>query len=175
MIPFIALNLIVSLSLEVYGLYHIFGISPYLLIGALIAPFKVIYRNKKSLILYAITLFFALQLPLLPLIESNKIKDSQAYLEDLINKKNLLTEQNKNLLKNGGYGIYKYNQTEINNLDSKIDQVKNNSIEVNFYKSFVEVLIIFLVEYMLYFQLINFIKKPKAKTTKKLNLTKVRI
>jgi len=173
----IGISLFISLSLEMYGLYHIFNLSPYLLIGLLIAPFKVLYRDKKSIVLYAITLFFALQLPLLPLVEANKIKDSQANIQELINKKILLTEQNKFVLKSGGFGIYNNNNKEINNIDSKLESIKNNAIEVNYYKSLIEILIIFLVEYMLWFQLRNLklpIKKPTIKT-KKNNFTEIKI
>lgn len=149
----ILINLAISLSLEVFGLFHIFHISPYLLIGLIIAPMKLIYRNNKSYVLYIITLFFALQLPLLPIIEHNKIKNNNNYIQELTDRKDLLVKQNQQALKNGAWGAYKENNQAILILEQKIEEYKTNSIEVNYYKSFIEMLIIFLVEYALYFQL----------------------
>ncbi len=152
----IIINLVISLSLEMFGLYHIFDISPYLLIGVLVAPMKLIYRDSKSYILYAITLFFALQLPLLPIIEHEKIKNNVNYIQELTLRKEQLISQNEKILKNGAWGIYKNNNQVIADLEIKIENYKNKSIEVNYYKSFVEMIIIFLVEYMLFFQLKKF-------------------
>lgn len=159
--PLIAINLIISLSLEIYGLYAIFNLSPYLLIGLLIAPFKVLYRENKSYILYIITLFFALQLPLLPLIEAKKIaKNNQDtyFLESRILK---LQNDNEKLIKSGAWGIYKQNNLEIQDLKNELKLLNHDIIEVNYYKSFIEILIIFLVEYMLFFQLKNHKKNVK--------------
>lgn len=152
----ILVNLLISLSLEIFGLYFIFGLSPYLLIGILVAPMKLIYRDNKSYILYIITLFFALQLPLLPVIEYEKIRNNTNYIQELTNRKESLILQNEKILKNGAWGIYKENNKSINDLETKIENFKNNSIEVNYYKSFIEMLIIFLVEFMLFFQLKNY-------------------
>ena len=152
----IIVNLLVSLSLEMFGLFHIFSLSPYLLIGMLIAPMKLMYRDNKSYVLYVITLLFALQLPLLPIIEYNKIQNNENYLTELSQRKAQLIDQNNKILQNGAWGIYKENNRAILELENKIENYKNNSIEVNYYKSFIEILIIFLVEYMLFFQLKNF-------------------
>ena len=152
----IIINLLISLSLEMFGLFHIFNISPYLLIGLVVAPMKLIYRDNKSYVLYVITLFFALQLPLLPIIEYQKIKNNANYIEELSSRKEQLIFQNEKILKNGAWGIYKENNKNITDLEVKIENYKNNSIEVNYYKSFIEMLIIFLVEYMLFFQLQSF-------------------
>jgi hypothetical protein len=152
----IIINLIISLSLEIFGLFHIFHFSPYLLIGLLIAPMKLIYRSNKSYVLFIITLFFALQLPLLPIIEYNEIKNNINYIEELSNRKEQLIIQNEKILKNGAWGIYKENNKNIQELELKIENNRNTSIEVNYYKSFIEMLIIFLVEYLLFFQLKNF-------------------
>lgn len=152
----IFVNLAISFSLEMFGLFHIFAFSPYLLIGLLVAPMKLIYRDNKSYVLYAITLFFALQLPMLPIIEHEKIKNNANYVQELSLRKEQLVLQNEKILKNGAWGVYKYNNQVIAELESKIENYKSNAIEVNYYKSFVEMLIIFLVEYMLFFQLKKF-------------------
>jgi len=154
----IIINLLISLSLEMFGLFHIFNVSPYLLIGLIVAPMKLIYRDgkNKNHILYVITLFFALQLPLLPIIEYQKIKNNANYIEELSARKEQLISQTEKILKNGAWGIYKENNKNIADLEIKIENYKNNSIEVNYYKSFIEMLIIFLVEYMLFFQLQSF-------------------
>ena len=152
----IIINLIISLSLEIFGLFHIFNFSPYLLIGLLIAPMKLIYRDNKSYVLFIITLFFALQLPLLPIIEHNKIKNNASYIKELSNRKEQLIAQNEKTLKNGAWGIYKENNKHIQDLELKIESNKTGAIEVNYYKSFIEMVIIFFVEYSLFFQLKNF-------------------
>ena len=50
---------------------------------------------------------------------------------------------------------------EIQDLKNELKLLNNDIIEVNYYKSFIEILIIFLVEYMLFFQLKNHKKNVK--------------
>lgn len=144
----------------------VLGLSPYLLITPLVAYFKLKYRNKKSIILYAITIFFAIQEPFLAIIKKDTINYNNKKIESLMIRKEKLQKDNDLFSKRGAYGLYKQNSKDIIEIDKEIKQLETKKIDKNIYVSLLEILIIFLVEYMLYVQLKYSIKKEEKTINK---------
>ena len=162
------LTLIASICFEAWGLYSVLGASPYILIVFLIAYFKFFFREKKVYVFFIITLFFSIQKPLESLIKKDDFLRIAEITNERIARKQVLVYDNIKFKNSGAWGLYKQNALEIQKIDEEIKDLHKVKKPKNKYLSFIEILCIFLVEYSLYYQLINFNKKRKIKKTKEI-------